>query len=252
LVQADPRGEWVVSVEQGEEVVPVLGGVAAASFAAGFPDRFSAALDAARGVREGIEGATRDGMLNHESLRCYQEIYRLRVELELESAAFLWRAAEAVCALSDAAEVLSRMPRGGPALASVDLFQARREAIPARQRPPVPVSGGEPLGERETAGAEARPESRRPGPEANRSGPSSSSPAWRPLAARSGQASSSESAWDQLVDQLVPPPRYPQQVSPTEQPLVAVPVAAEEEEEVAQAPAPRRGPFRRVFASLGR
>jgi hypothetical protein len=238
-----------MSVEQREEVVPVPGGIAAASFAAGFPDRFSAALDAARGVREGIEASSRDGMLNHESLRCCQEIYRLRVELELESAAFLWRAAEAVCALSDTAEVLSRMARGGPAHASVESVQPRREAIPARQRPPVPVSGGEPLGERETARAEARPESRPPGPEANGSAPAGSTPAWQPLAARSRQASSSGSAWDQLVDQLVPPPRYPQQVSQTEQPLAA---AAAAEEEAAQAPAPRRGPFRRIFASLGR
>jgi hypothetical protein len=80
-------------------------------FALRFPGRFSEALSDARGAIAGVArsaGNGRGGLIDPESLRRLHEIFRLRIELELEVAAVLWHTAEIVCAITDATEVLNR------------------------------------------------------------------------------------------------------------------------------------------------
>jgi hypothetical protein len=88
--------------------------VPSSDFALRFPGRFSAALSEARGAMAGVAASAANGtrLLDPESLRRLHEIFRLRIELELEVAAVLWHTAEVVCAMADATEVLNR--RGAP------------------------------------------------------------------------------------------------------------------------------------------
>ncbi len=116
-----------------------IAGAALAAGSAGFPERFSAALEGARGAIAGIESAHEsNGLLDRESLLRLQEIYRLRVELQLESASILWRASQAVRALSEASVALSRLISAAPTPAPVELVEERRARIPARRLPHAP------------------------------------------------------------------------------------------------------------------
>jgi hypothetical protein len=90
----------------------------ASRFAAAFPARFAGVIADARGAIAGIRSSAQNGgggMLDSESLRCLHEIYRLRIELEIEAAAVLWRTAELVCSLTDAVEVINRRRQPAPA-----------------------------------------------------------------------------------------------------------------------------------------
>ncbi len=82
-----------------------------AGFASSFPRRFAAALADAQGVIAGIAavaGERDDGLIDPETMRKVHEIYRLRVELEIETASVLWRTAEVVSAMADVLDMLSR------------------------------------------------------------------------------------------------------------------------------------------------
>src|SRR5262249_19576538 len=107
------------------------------SFAASFPERFGDALESARGALEGIGSMSggESGMLDYDSLQRYHEIYRLRIELELETAAVLWRAAEAAWALLDVGEILSRKLEGERGATLTEGVIRRRASI-AVPRPP--------------------------------------------------------------------------------------------------------------------
>ncbi len=92
------------------------GSPSASRFSASFPRRFAAALADAQGTIAGIAASAQQGgsgLIGSEALRRLHEIYRLRVELEIETAGVLWRTAEVVAALADAIDVLGR--RGDPA-----------------------------------------------------------------------------------------------------------------------------------------
>jgi hypothetical protein len=79
-------------------------------FAATFPARFAGVIADARGAMAGIAASTGNGtgLIPPEALERLHEIYKLRVELEIETANLLWRTAEVVCALTDAIESLNR------------------------------------------------------------------------------------------------------------------------------------------------
>jgi hypothetical protein len=86
-------------------------------FAAAFPARFAGVISDARGAIAGIRATAQNGgggLLDSEALRCLHEIYRLRIELEIEAAAVLWRTAELVCSLTDAVEVINRRRQPTP------------------------------------------------------------------------------------------------------------------------------------------
>jgi hypothetical protein len=90
---------------------------AASRFAAAFPARFAGVIAEARGAIAGIRSSSQNGgggLLDTEALRCLHEIYRLRIELEIEAAAVLWRTAELVCSLTDAVEVINRRRQPTP------------------------------------------------------------------------------------------------------------------------------------------
>lgn len=110
------------------------------SFASEFPERFASAIGSARGALEGIHSAMaaeRDGgSLDVESLRRYQEIYRLRIELELESAGILWRAAEVTWALLDTLDAVNAIREGDAPGARAATVAGRRSAIVV-PRPPI-------------------------------------------------------------------------------------------------------------------
>jgi hypothetical protein len=91
-------------------------GPSRSQFASTFPARFAAVLDEARGAMAGIaaSGGANGGLIPPEALQRLHEIYRLRIELEIETAGLLWRTAEVVCALTDAIEVLERRARPVP------------------------------------------------------------------------------------------------------------------------------------------
>lgn len=123
------------------------------AFAASFPSRFSDALESAKGALEGIdsmsgEGPGGRGMLDFDSLHRYHEIYRLRIELELETAAVLWRAAEAAWALLDVGEVLGRKLQGEQGAALTEGVIQRRASIVVPRPPFI---------DKETAGDRAEP-----------------------------------------------------------------------------------------------
>jgi hypothetical protein len=85
-------------------------------FTTTFPERFEATLDEARGAMAAItaSGSSQGGLIPPEALQRLHEVYRLRIELEIETAAVLWRAAEVVCALTDSIESLNRRARPAP------------------------------------------------------------------------------------------------------------------------------------------
>lgn len=151
-------------------------------FASTFSARFAAALDEARGAMAGIEAsaAGNGGLIPPDALQRLHEIYRLRIELEIETAGLLWRTAEVVCALTDAIDVLNRRARPVPlppvgwlgglargvaerrrARVAMQDEQSRRTArrpdldapgAPAEVQAPVPLPGAQ-----RDAGEEARP-----------------------------------------------------------------------------------------------
>jgi hypothetical protein len=115
-------------------------------FASGFPERFGSVLSGARGALDGIGAAGANGkggeaLLDAESLRCYHEIYRLRIELELETAAILWRAAEVSWALVDTIEAVNRTLGGDGAAVEADAAAGRRALLIP---PPSPLDRDEP------------------------------------------------------------------------------------------------------------
>ena len=86
-------------------------------FAATFPARFAGVIAEARGAIAGIRSHAKNGggdLLDSDSLGCLHEIYRLRIELEIEAAGVLWRTAELVCSLTDAVEVINRRRQPAP------------------------------------------------------------------------------------------------------------------------------------------
>ena len=94
--------------------MPNRGSPSASRFSATFPRRFATALADAQGAIAGIAASAGDGGIAPEALRRLHEIYRLRVELEIETAGVLWRTAEVVAALADAIDVLGRRGDRGP------------------------------------------------------------------------------------------------------------------------------------------
>ena len=86
-------------------------------FATTFPARFAGVIADARGAIAGIRSSAANGggdLLGSDALRCLHEIYRLRIELEIEAAGVLWRTAELVCSLTDAADVINSRHRPAP------------------------------------------------------------------------------------------------------------------------------------------
>lgn len=81
-------------------------------FTSTFPGRFASAMDHARGVMAGLQSGLGRAGVADEALARLHEIYRLKVELELETAGVLWRTAEVVCALTDALTALAERDRG--------------------------------------------------------------------------------------------------------------------------------------------
>jgi hypothetical protein len=109
-------------------------------FAATFPTRFGRVLAEARGAIAGIAASAQRGrsVIDPETLRRLHEVYRLRIELEIETAGVLWRTAELVCAITDAVDVLNRRrpsvpPPGEPWLGDAD--PSTVEARHAAQQP---------------------------------------------------------------------------------------------------------------------
>lgn len=91
-------------------------GASTSQFAAAFPARFANVLADARGTMAGISASASNGagLIPAEALQRLHEIYRLRVELEIETAGVLWRTAEVVCALTDAIEVVNQRRQPAP------------------------------------------------------------------------------------------------------------------------------------------
>ena len=102
--------------------MPSRGSTSGSRFTATFPRRFAAALADAQGAIAGIaaSGQGGSGLIATDALGKLHEIYRLRVELEIETAGVLWRTAEVVAALADVLDVLSR--RGDPGLGEAGPF----------------------------------------------------------------------------------------------------------------------------------
>lgn len=96
--------------------MPNRDGASTSEFAATFPARFTQVLADARGTMAGIAASAGNGagLIPPEALQRLHELYRLRVELEIETAGVLWRTAEVVCALTDAIEVLNTRRRPTP------------------------------------------------------------------------------------------------------------------------------------------
>jgi hypothetical protein len=92
------------------------GSSSTSEFAAAFPARFANVLADARGTMAGISASADNGagLIPPEALQRLHEIYRLRVELEIETAGVLWRTAEVVCALTDAIMVLNGRKKPAP------------------------------------------------------------------------------------------------------------------------------------------
>ena len=109
-------------------------------FASTFPGRFATAMDQARGVMAGLHsGLGREGVAE-DALARLHEIYRLRVELELETAGVLWRTAEVVCALTDAYTALAERDRG-PGGGARALLGAEERRMRAGIAPRGPLAG---------------------------------------------------------------------------------------------------------------
>jgi hypothetical protein len=154
--------------------MPDLGNHAATRFAVTFPARFAGAMADAQGVLAGIASAAErrsDGaLIDPEAMRRLHEIYRLRVELEIETAAVLWRTAEVVSAMADVLDLLSRRRPAGvapgarfPGLPPEEVERRRAHpsvgSDPAARRASWPEFGGRPqspeLGTRGGFAAEA-------------------------------------------------------------------------------------------------
>lgn len=91
--------------------MPEQNGSSPSRFSATFPQRFASALADAQGTIAGITasaGSGEEALLDVPSLARLHELYRLRIELEIEAAGVLWRTAEVVCAMADAIETLGR------------------------------------------------------------------------------------------------------------------------------------------------
>jgi hypothetical protein len=80
-------------------------------------------------------------LLSAESLSVYHEIHRLKVELELEAAAVLWRISEVVSALCDSNEALQPAASGRRVSLDPEWASARRNEI-SRRRPEIPGNLG--------------------------------------------------------------------------------------------------------------
>jgi hypothetical protein len=110
-------------------------------FASSFPRRFAAALADAQGAIAGIASSTGSredgGLIDPETMRRVHEIYRLRVELEIETASVLWRTAEVVSAMADVLDLLSRRRPAAVAPASRFPGAPRAEIEQRRAQPPV-------------------------------------------------------------------------------------------------------------------
>jgi hypothetical protein len=88
-------------------------------FTATFPRRFAAALADAQGTIAGIASVSQgNGLIGSDAVSRLHEIYRLRVELEIETAGVLWRTAEVVAALADVLDMLGRRGDPGPGQAT--------------------------------------------------------------------------------------------------------------------------------------
>lgn len=103
-------------------------------FSTTFPGRFATAMADARGAIAGIVASGDRELVDVRLLARAHEIYRLRIELEIETAAVLWRTAEVVSALAETLAVLD-----GRGVGSAEL-RAHRAA---------PFAGGGPEARRE-------------------------------------------------------------------------------------------------------
>jgi hypothetical protein len=105
-------------------------GASPSRFARTFPRRFAAALADAQGVLAGIaaSGEPGGGLIDAHALGKLHELYRLRIELELETAGVLWRTAEVVAAMADALELLSGNAGDGVPVESIEERRAQRAA----------------------------------------------------------------------------------------------------------------------------
>lgn len=102
------------------------GGEFRASFPARFEEAISEARLAARALTAGAESPGEAGRLGR-----IHELYRLRVELEMEVAGVLWKTAETLCAMADAADLLrASRARREPGRAWV--AGSGREVVPQR------------------------------------------------------------------------------------------------------------------------
>lgn len=115
--------------------MPDRGSPSASRFSATFPRRFAAALADAQGAIAGIAASAQPGgVIGSEAMRKLHEIYRLRVELEIETAGMLWRTSEVVAALADAIDVLGRRGDPGPGEAAPFLGSLTPDEIASRRR----------------------------------------------------------------------------------------------------------------------
>ena len=125
-------------------------------FASTFPGRFASAMDHARGVMAGLQsGLGREGVADVALARLH-EIYRLRIELELETAGVLWRTAEIVCALTDSMTALADRGRG-PGGGNRALLGAEVRRRAAGIAPTGPLGGRPGLALKEGRGAPRAP-----------------------------------------------------------------------------------------------
>src|SRR5687768_785419 len=116
--------------------MPDRGEASSSRFSATFPRRFAAALADAQGTIAGIAASAtsaRGGLIDAENLARLHEIYRLRVELEIETAGMLWRTAEVVAALADVMDALGRRRHPVPAPPEAWLASLAGEEIEARR-----------------------------------------------------------------------------------------------------------------------
>jgi hypothetical protein len=103
-----------------------------------FPRRFATALADAQGAIAGIAASAEKrggGLIDAEALGKLHELYRLRIELELETAGVLWRTAELVAAMADALELLGNRSGDGLPVESIEGRRAEGEA--AEATPPL-------------------------------------------------------------------------------------------------------------------
>lgn len=127
--------------------MPHRGDPSASRFAATFPQRFAAALAEAQGTIAGIAASAesaRGVLIDPESLRRLHEIYRLRVEIEIETAGVLWRTGEVVAALADVLASLSHRRRPVPAPPLAWLGSLTGTDVRARREGTVAAEGSRP------------------------------------------------------------------------------------------------------------